>query len=448
MKAAIETLGCRVNTYDSEAMTELFRSDGYVMVPFTELANVYVINTCTVTGMGDKKSRQLIRRARRLNPNAVIAVVGCYAQVASKELAAMTEVDIILGSRVKARVVELANRSLATGERFVEVPDIMTSHEFEPLKISDYQDKTRAFLKIQDGCNRFCSYCLIPYARGGISSKGPLQVLSEIKTLADHGFKEVILSGIHIASYGVDLASEEGILLQRGSHETFDLMALLKEVETVPGIERIRIGSIEPMFFQGEGLERVLQLKKLMPHFHLSLQSGSDTVLKRMNRRYTTADFEAVVQKLKAALANVSITTDIITGFPGETEREHEETLQFLQRMGLAKTHVFKYSSRDGTPAAQMKGQVPGPVKDQRSRELISLSDRNERAFYDSQLGKTYQVLFESREGEYLKGFTENYIETLVKGEAELVGGVFPVLLRGAGTHYCIGQLQNEFLII
>lgn len=446
MKAAIETLGCRVNTYDSEAMTELFRSDGYAIVPFTETADVYVVNTCTVTSMGDKKSRQLIRRARRLNPNAVISVVGCYAQVAPEELAAMDEVDIVLGSRNKSRVVELANRSLATGERFVEVSDIMASHEFEPLEISDYRDRTRAFLKIQDGCNRFCSYCMIPYARGGISSKGRSQVLSEIRTLAGHGFKEVILSGIHIASYGLDLSSEEGILLGGSRKPKFDLVELLKEVEEVPGIERIRIGSIEPMFFQGKGLERVLQLKKLMPHFHLSLQSGSDSVLKRMNRRYTTAEFEGVVHALRDSMPGVSITTDIITGFPGETEEEHKETLDFLQRVGLTKTHVFKYSPREGTPAARMKGQVPGHIKDRRSQDLILLSDRNEKAFHSSQMGETHQVLFEGREGDYLKGFTENYIEVMAKTEQELMGDIHPVMIQKAETHFCIGQVQNELL--
>lgn len=447
MKAAIETLGCRVNTYDSEAMTELFRADGYAIVPFTEKADVYVINTCTVTSMGDKKSRQLIRRARRLNPAAVISVVGCYSQVAPEELAAMDEVDIVLGSRNKSRVVELANRSLATGERFVEVADIMTSHEFEPLVISDYQDRTRAFLKIQDGCNRFCSYCMIPYARGGISSKERTQVLAEIRTLAHHGFKEVILSGIHIASYGLDLAGQEGILLGGASRKPgYDLIDLLKEVETVPGIERIRIGSIEPMFFQGAELERVLALKKLMPHFHLSLQSGSDAVLKRMNRRYTTSEFEEVVHALRAYLPGVSITTDIITGFPGETDKEHHETLEFLTRIALTKTHVFKYSPREGTAAARMPGQIPGDIKDRRSQELIQLSDRNELAFHQSRIGLTHQVLFESADGQWLKGFTENYVEVMAEGSPALVGGIHRVEIQEAESHFCIGRLQNELL--
>lgn len=446
MKTAIETLGCRVNTYDSEAMTELFRSDGYSIVPFSEVADVYVINTCTVTNMGDKKSRQLIRRARRLNPEAVICVVGCYSQVAPEEIAGMDEVDIVLGSRNKSRVVELANRSLVTGERFVEVSDIMSSNEFEPLKITDYQDRTRAFLKIQDGCNRFCSYCMIPYARGGISSKDRLQVLEEVRTLAEHGFKEVILSGIHIASYGLDLTTGEGILLSEKGPARFDLLNLLQEVEEIPGIERIRIGSIEPMFFQGAGLERVRTLNKLMPHFHLSLQSGSNTVLKRMNRRYSTEEFQEVVEKLRRAIPGVSITTDLITGFPGETEQEHEETLSFLKRIQLTKTHVFKYSPREGTPAASMAGQIQGEIKDRRSQELIRLSNLNESAFHADSVGKIHRVLFETNERGWQRGFSENYLEILVKSEKSLAGSICKVKILEAETHYCIGEVLGECL--
>lgn len=440
MKAAIETLGCRVNTYDSEAMIELFARDGYEIVPFSAAADVYVINTCTVTNNGDRKSRQLVGRARRLNEAAVICVVGCYAQVAAQEVAALDGVDIVLGSRNKSRVVELANRSLATGERFIEVSDVSTSHDFEDLAVTDYQDKTRAFLKIQDGCNRFCTYCMIPYARGGISSKAPEQVLAEIRTLADHGFREVILSGIHIASYGLDLpAPSAGLLL--GKTQRMGLLDLLEAVEAVPAICRVRIGSIEPMFFRGSGLARVTALKKLAPHFHLSLQSGSDSVLRRMNRRYTTAEFAGVVAELRRTIPGVSLTTDLITGFPGETEAEHEETVAFLSSLRLTKTHVFKYSPRAGTPAAAMPDQISPGVKDRRSLELCALSDLHEAAFHETMVGQIQPVLFEGGQGEVRRGFTPNYVEVQVRTREALRGEIHPVRITQAGGHSCLGEL-------
>lgn len=445
MKAAFETLGCRVNTYDSEAMIELFRADGYQIVPFAEKADVYIVNTCTVTNMGDKKSRQLISRARRLNPDAVIGVVGCYSQVAPEEVASLEGVDIVLGSRNKSRIVELSNRSLATGERFVEVSDVLSSHHFEALKVSDYQDKTRAFLKIQDGCNRFCTYCMIPYARGGISSKGKEQVLAEIRELTANGFQEVILSGIHIASYGLDQpAREAGLLLERPKG-IYDLLDLLEEIETVEGLQRVRIGSIEPMFFQGERLERIQKLDKLCPHFHLSLQSGSQPVLKRMNRRYTPQEYEDVVKDLRAALPLVNITTDIIAGFPGETDQEHQETVDFLRRLQLTKTHVFKYSPREGTLAASMPDQVHGSVKESRSRELQKLSDENEERFHAAMLGQKHQVLFEAWKDGLAKGFTENYVEVQVETSHDPSGTILPVIITSPSVYYCGAILNDGF---
>lgn len=442
MKAAIETLGCRVNIYDSEAMTELFSNDGYEIVPFSETADVYVINTCTVTNMGDKKSRQLISKARRQNPAAVICVVGCYAQVAPAEIAALEGVDIVLGSRNKSRVVELANRSLATGEQFVEVSDIALSHDFEELKISNYQDRTRAFLKIQDGCNRFCTYCMIPYARGGISSKTLDQVLDEVRILGQHGFEEVILSGIHIASYGLDRpAQTEGIFLD--NRRPAGLLALLEEIEKIAEIRRVRIGSIEPMFFRGDSLARIKALTKLMPHFHLSLQSGSDPILKRMNRRYTTEEFAEVVEALRRNIPGVSITTDLITGFPGETDEEHQATVDFLMKLKLTKTHVFKFSPREGTPAAVMSGQIPAEIKERRSQELLKLSDQNELSFHQGMVGQIQAVLFEVGEGEYRRGFTPNYVEVLVKSSEALKGKIRSVRITEAFVHHCLGIFSD-----
>lgn len=442
LKVALETLGCRVNIYDSEAMMELFRADGYEVVTFNLKADVYVINTCTVTNMGDRKSRQLISRARRKNPEAVICVVGCYSQVAPEEIAALEGVDIVLGSRNKLRIVEFANRSRATGEQLIEVTDVLTSQEFEPLEVRDYKDHTRAFLKIQDGCNRFCSYCMIPYARGGISSKDRQQVLEEVHELVDHGFKEIILSGIHIASYGMDKASKEaGLLL--GKDRGYDLLDLLEELETVEGLLRIRIGSIEPMFFQGERLARIKRLKKLCPHFHLSLQSGSDSVLKRMNRRYTASDYEKVVNALRREIPDVSITTDVIVGFPGETKEEHQETVSFLERIALTKTHIFKYSPRQGTPAASMPNQVHGTIKEERSRELQSLSNKNEESFHRGMVGQDHQVLMERWDGQLAKGFTENFVEVEMETKEDVSEEILNCHIIEAETHSVKAKLKQ-----
>lgn len=441
MKAAIETLGCRVNIYDSEAMSELFAQDGYEIVSFSQPADVYVINTCTVTNMGDKKSRQLISKARRQNPAAVICVVGCYAQVAPDEIAALHGVDVVLGSRNKSRVVEFVNRSLATGEQLVEVSDIASNHEFEELRISNYSDRTRAFLKIQDGCNRFCTYCMIPYARGGISSKAKDQVLEEIRTLSQHGFKEIILSGIHIASYGLDQPAEsDGIFFEKSKRP--GLLTLLEEIEAIADIQRVRIGSIEPMFFKGDQLARIQKLTKLTPHFHLSLQSGSNSVLKRMNRRYTTQEFAEVVAALRQTIPGVSITTDLITGFPGETDAEHEETVKFLEQLKLTKTHVFKFSPREGTPAARMTDQIDTKVKECRSFELVDLSDRNEENFHRDMVGQIHQVLFEGGEGDLQRGLTPNFVEVQVPTAEKLKGKIWPVEITGFSVHHCLGRIK------
>ncbi|MFB0918137.1 MAG: tRNA (N(6)-L-threonylcarbamoyladenosine(37)-C(2))-methylthiotransferase MtaB [Clostridiaceae bacterium] len=432
MKVAIETLGCRVNIYDSEAMAELFKKDDYSVVDFTEKADVYVINTCTVTNAGDKKSRQMIGRAKKANPDSIICVVGCYAQVAADKIAEIPGVDVVLGSRNKSLVVDYANRALATGEKFSEVSEIMYSDEFEKLDITEYRDKTRAFMKIQDGCNRFCTYCMIPYARGGISSKDKADVLKEIYQLKENGFKEVILSGIHIASYGIDKAPRKNDLLSL-NNKGYDLLDLLEEIDKKSGMERIRIGSIEPMFFQGDRLGRIKKLKSLMPHFHLSLQSGSDTVLKRMNRRYTSEEYCKVVEALREAIPGVSITTDVITGFPGETDDEFFETLKFLERLRLTKTHVFKYSPREGTKAASMDNQISGAIKDERSKILIQLSDLNELEFIKNNLGSDHLVLFEEEEDGEFSGYTENYIRVSMKSDEMLTGQIRKIRISEPG---------------
>lgn len=411
MKVAFTTLGCRVNQYETEAMTEKFIKEGYKVVPFEGYADVYVINTCTVTNMSDKKSRQMISRARRTNEDAVIAAVGCYSQIAPEEVAKIQGVDVVLGTKNKGDIVYWVNRAREEREQVIQVEDVLRNDIFEDLKIDEYQEKTRAFLKIQDGCNRFCSYCLIPFARGAVCSKEPEKIIKEVKELAAHGFKEIILSGIHIASYGADLSGD------------WNLVRILQKIDTVEGIERVRIGSIDPQFFTEGVIEKISSLKKLCPHFHLSLQSGCDETLKRMNRRYTTSEYRKIVEDLRENIKNVSITTDIIAGFPGETEEEFNITYEFLKEIKLSKMHIFKYSPRKGTKAAEMMNQVDGRVKDERSSKLIELDKELEREFMSRFIGEDMPVLYEQKhnglEGVY-EGYTSNYIKVVASSNRSI----------------------------
>ena len=430
MKVAFSTLGCRVNHYESEAMAEKFIREGYEVTEFTEVADVYVINTCTVTNMGDKKSRQIISRARRLNPDAIIAVVGCYSQIAPKEVSAIEGVDVVLGTRNKGDVVYYVNKARDEQAAQIYVESVLRNKKFEALNIEEYQDKTRAFLKIQDGCNRFCTYCIIPYSRGSVCSKEPRQVLDEINKLSEHGFKEIILSGIHTASYGLDLDGE------------ITLVDLLEEIEKLDGIERVRIGSIEPAFFTPEVIEKIKILKKLCPQFHLSLQSGCNATLKRMNRRYTAEEYERIVNILRENIKDVSITTDVIVGFPGETEEEFNETYEFLKRIKLTKTHVFKYSPREGTKAATMPNQLDGTVKDKRSKALIELNNKNEGDFTKSIVGRVMDVLIEQPvkgKDDVYEGYTRNYVKVEVKGiEEDLKGQIVNCKIEEALGDYAL----------
>ena len=416
MKVAFSTLGCRVNQYESEAMAEKFLREGYEIVDFSEVADVYVVNTCTVTNMGDKKSRQIISKARRLNEKAIIAVVGCYSQLAPDKVSAIDGVDVVLGTRNKGDVVYYVNKAMDEGKIQVHVDGVLKNKVFEDLNIEEYQDKTSAFLKIQDGCNRFCTYCAIPYSRGAVCSKKPEKVLSEVKRLAQNGFKEVILSGIHIASYGLDL------------EEKIDLVKILEEVEKIEGIERVRIGSIEPAFFTDEVVNKIKNMKKLCPQFHLSLQSGCDSVLSRMNRRYNTDEYKHIVNVLRDNIKDVSITTDVFVGFPGETKEEFNETYNFLKDIKLTKTHVFKYSKRTGTRAAAMDNQVDGKVKEERSKLLIELNDINEKLFNEKFIAREMKVLLEQevkgKEGIF-EGYTRNYIKVEVEGASRDQIGTF-----------------------
>lgn len=414
MRVAFYTLGCRVNQYESEAMAEKFIKDGYEVVDYSDFADVYVINTCTVTNMGDKKSRQIINRAKKENSEAIVAVVGCYSQIATNEVSSINNVDVVLGTRNKGDIVYYVNKARETQEKQVVVNEVLRNKVFEDLDIEEYQDKTRAFLKIQDGCNRFCTYCLIPFARGNICSKNPQKVLNEVERLASHGFKEVILSGIHIASYGMEF------------DEQYTLVDLLEKIEEIDGIERVRIGSIEPKFFTDDVISRIKKMKKLCPHFHLSLQSGCTSVLSRMNRRYTADEYEKIVRLLRENIKDVSITTDVIVGFPGETDTEFNETYEFLKRIKLTKTHVFKYSKREGTKAAVMPNQVDGNIKEIRSKKLIELNDINEEAFTKNLIGNEVYVLIEQKvkntENTY-EGYTSNYVKVEINNCNENMKG-------------------------
>jgi threonylcarbamoyladenosine tRNA methylthiotransferase MtaB len=433
MKVSFSTLGCRVNQYETEAMAEKFIIEGYEIVNFNEFADVYVINTCTVTNMGDKKSRQMIGRARRQNENAIIAVVGCYSQISPEKVAKIPGVDIVLGNRNKGEIVYWVNRAKEEKKQIIQVKDLIKYKKFENLNIEEYVDKTRAFLKIQDGCNRFCSYCLIPFARGAVCSKNPEIVLKEVTQLSQHGFKEIILSGIHIASYGNDLG------------EDWNLVRILEEIDKIPGIERVRIGSIDPQFFTEGVVEKISNLKKLCPHFHLSLQSGCDKTLNRMNRRYTTLEYKNIVEDLRKNIKDVSITTDVIVGFPGETEEEFEETYNFLKDIKLSKMHIFKYSPRKGTKAANMKNQVNGNVKEERSKKLIELDIKLEKCFMSKFIGREMPVLYEQEyskiKGNY-EGYTPNYIKVVSPYLKDISGNIMNTKLSEIKEEIIFGNIE------
>ena len=432
MKVAFATLGCRVNMYESEAMAEKFIKNGYEVVEFDEMADVYVVNTCTVTNMSDKKSRQMLSRAKRKNPDSIIAAVGCYTQIAPEKVKEIGDVDVILGTRNKGDIVYWVNRAKEEGKTIVEVNDVLKNKKFEELNIEEYQDKTRAFLKIQDGCNNFCSYCLIPFARGAVCSKNPEIIIDEVKKLAAHGFKEIILSGIDISSYGVDLEGD------------WNLLTVLKKIDEIDGITRVRIGSIGPEFFNEDRIEEIGNLKKLCPHFHLSLQSGCNETLKRMNRKYTTEEFENVVNLLRKYIKDISITTDIIVGFPGETTEEFDKTYEYLKRIELSKMHIFKYSPRTGTRAEKMENQVDGNIKEERSKALIKLNEINEKKFIDRFIGEDMEVLYEqqcnNKEG-YYEGYTPNYIKVISESKEDLSGKIVNTKLIETKDEYAVGKI-------
>ena len=416
------TLGCKVNTAETEGMKRLFRDSGYSVLGEGLASDVYIINTCTVTNMGDRKSRQMLRRAHALNPEAIIAAVGCFAQVSPEEAAKIEGVSLVVGNNLKGRIVELVEEAMSErGSSRVRVEERRNLTEFEELPVEAYDGQTRAFLKIQDGCNQFCSYCIIPYARGPIRSRSFAEALEEANRFADKGFKEVVLTGIHLTSYGDE-------------KEKTGLLNLIEAVHEIEGLERIRLGSLEPLFLSETFIKGAGTLPKLCPHYHISLQSGSGGVLKRMNRRYTTEEYRSIVTLLKTHIPDVAITTDVMVGFPGETEAEFQESLDFCKEMAFSWAHIFKYSPRKGTPAAQYKEQVAPELKEERSRRMLNVAVENREAFYRGFMGRTLPVLLEKeiKEGIY-EGFTPNYIPIKVEATAETLAGgtVVNVALKG-----------------
>lgn len=404
---AFYTLGCKVNQYETNAMKQKFIEKDYAIVDFEEKADVYVVNTCTVTNMSDRKSRQMIRRAKEQNKNSILVVTGCYAQVAKEELETIEDIDIVLGNQEKKDIVKYVEEKQK--EKIEEISNILYERNFAEFGTTTYTDKTRAVIKIQDGCNRFCSYCIIPYARGGIRSRNPQEVITEITEIAKKGIKEVVITGIHLASYGKDYKPH------------IPLIELLKEVNKIEGIKRIRLGSLEPTLMTKEFIEGLAKLEKVCDHFHLSLQSGCNKTLERMNRRYTIEEFEEGIKRIRKHYPNASLTTDVIVGFPGETEEEFKTTYEFLERIKFYKMHVFKYSPRKGTKAALMPNQVPGDIKEERSRKLIELSNKNQEEQNKTYIGKEVDVLLEEPDGEYVKGHTTNYMMIYVRKNNQLI---------------------------
>ncbi|MEN8905075.1 MAG: tRNA (N(6)-L-threonylcarbamoyladenosine(37)-C(2))-methylthiotransferase MtaB [Clostridiales bacterium] len=404
---AFYTLGCKVNQYETEAVIEIFQKDGYKILDFKDFADIYIINTCTVTSVSDKKSRQMIRRARQKNKNALIIMMGCYSQVSQDEAEKLTQVDIIIGSTGKNKVLEYIKEFKPENGKKVYIEDLNKNKEYDDMSISTYKENTRAYIKIQDGCDRYCSYCIIPFARGKVRSRNYESVINEVETLGKEGFKEIILTGIHLASYGKE-------------RNDITLIGLIKKIDQVSGIERIRLSSLEPLIIDRKFVEFAKTNEKLCKHFHLSLQSGSDNVLKLMNRRYTTFDYLEKVKLLKENLPGVSLTTDLIVGFPGETDEDLIQTAKFIKSVGFLKVHVFKFSERKGTKAAKLKNKVNSLTKDTRSKKIIEISDNMSIEFRKKFLGERMSIIVEqnlSTDSDYLVGFTENYIKVIFKGD-------------------------------
>lgn len=433
-KAALHNLGCKVNAYETEAMQEMLEKAGYEIVPFQEGADVYVINTCTVTNIADRKSRQMLHRARKMNPDAVVVAAGCYVQAQDKKEEKDSCIDIVLGNNRKKDLVSVLEeffekQKTGTGAGIEELADIQHTQEYERMYLTNPQEHTRAYIKVQDGCNQFCSYCIIPYARGRVRSRDKEDVLREVETLSRNGYQEIVLTGIHLSSYGIDFKEKKE-----------DLLSLILSVHEIDGIKRIRLGSLEPRIVTEEFAETLSKLPKICPHFHLSMQSGCDATLKRMNRRYTSAEYYEKCNILRKYFQNPALTTDVIVGFPQETEEEFETTKKFIEKVGFYETHIFKYSRREGTKAAEMDNQVPEHIKAERSSVLIALGEENRRKYIQEYKGREAEVLIEEQaiyNGKKVwTGHTKEYMKIALEDDRNLQNCIIKV------------QIDNDLQII
>ena len=429
---AFLTLGCKVNTYESEAMLKLFHDAGYEAVDFKEKADVYVINTCTVTNTGDSKSRQMIRKAIRQNAQATVCVVGCYSQVASEEVAQIEGVGVVLGTQFRNRIVEFVEEYQRTHQTVIHVADVMKLSRFEDLDIDEFTRNTRAFLKIQDGCNNFCTYCIIPYARGRIRSRDKESVLKQAQKLVNHGFVEIVLTGIHTAGYGQDF-------------DDYSFYDLLVDLTTqIKGLKRLRISSIEMSQISHEIIDLIAKSPIIVDHLHIPIQSGCDKILKKMNRHYTTAEFAEKLFELKEKLPSLSITTDVIVGFPGETDEDFQKTYQWIKDMHFNQLHVFPYSPRQGTPAAKMKDQINGKIKHERVKSLMDLSYKLQSEFAQQQIGRVLEVLIEEKEDDYMVGHASNYLKVKTKLPLDSIGHIYRIRIEQCDDTVLIGSVVDE----
>ena len=421
------TLGCKVNQFETEAMTEILENDGFKVLPNNEVSDIYIINTCAVTKESERKSRQFINKAKRINPNALVVAVGCSVQLNSEKINKETQADIIIGTKHKGNIGSLIKNKLNDINMDYEIDNFQGRESFEELTISTVHDKTRANIKIQDGCSQFCSYCIIPYVRGPIRSRNHDDVVEEVKKIAENGYKEVVLNGIHISSYGKDLQLKDS------------LIKLIEDIDSIEGIERIRLGSLEPNLINEEFMKRYAALDKTCDHFHLSLQSGSDNVLKRMNRKYSTEEYRNNVKLIRKYMPEAGITTDIIVGFPGESDEEFNETLEFVKDIQFSRIHVFKYSIREGTKAAEMENQVDDSIKTKRSKELIDLADSISSEFMSKFINRDLRVLIETEKDDNIyEGYTTNYLKVLLKSDINVKNEIINV-------H--IDKIRNDYLL-
>ena len=429
-KVAFLTLGCKTNQYETNGMMQKFIESGYEICDLQDKPDIYVVNTCTVTNIADRKSRQSLRRVKEKN-NTIVVAVGCYAQVAKEQLENMPEIDIVLGNKEKKDIVKYVDEFLEKrneNKPVIAVADISIQKEFDEYGCITYTERARTEIKIQDGCNNFCTYCLIPYARGRIRSRKKDNILEEVKIVANKGIKEIVLTGIHIASYGKDFEEE------------YKLIDLLEDLNKIEEIERIRLGSLEPTIITDEFVQRLSKLEKVCNHFHLSLQSGCNETLKRMNRKYTTEEFKKVTERIRKYFKDVNLTTDIIVGFPGETDEEFNITYNFLKDIAFYKMHIFKYSKRDGTVAAKMPNQIDGNIAEERSKKLIELSEKNMKMYNEKYLEKEVEVLFEEKQGDYWIGHTRNYMVVRTKSNDLLENKVKKIKIKAIKNEELYGD--------